>query len=139
MNFKDFINEEIALGNIPGQMDRLFGTKGFDKMAGAYVSSDVNGSQGQGQGANTSPLDLPGTDLQLPTMERQGRITTLLTKRNPIFIRLSDGTEANFTYDEFKRIQGEPKLGKIMMISFRRHPNSATKNHSQITKAMVMD
>lgn len=138
MNFKDFINEEIALGNIPGQMDRLFGVKGFQSHAGAYVSSDVNGSEAQEISPGHS-LMLPSTDLQIPQIERQGRITTLLTKRNPIFVRLSDGTEANFTYDEFKRIKGEPKLGKTMMISFQRHPNDAAKNHSRITKAIVMD
>lgn len=136
MNFKDFINEEIALGNIPGQMDRLFGTKGFDKMAGAFVSSDVNGTGDINTGR---PLNVPTTDLQLPQIERQGRIVALLKKRNPIFVRLSDGTEANFTYDEFKRIEGEPKLGKTMMISFQRHPNDAAKKHSRISKAVVID
>jgi hypothetical protein len=61
----------------------------------------------------------------------------LLSKRNPIYVRLSDGTEANFTYEEWKRIKGEPALGKVMHITFQRHPEDKSAQHSKIDHVTV--
>ena len=82
---------------------------------------------------------MPSTDLTIPSAEKQGRITVLELKRNPIYIRLSDGTEANFTYDEYKRIDGKPELGKVMKISFQRHPDDRMRQYSKIENAIVLD
>lgn len=141
MRFKEFLlNEELGLGNLNGTMDRVFGTKGFQNYAGAYVSSDVNGTeQSPTLGYAGHSLFLPSTDLQVPQIERVGRIKLLLKNRNPILVQLSDGTQASFTYDEWKRIKGEPAVGKVMRIIFQRHPEDKTASHSKIDQVIVTD
>ena len=137
MDFTTFINEEIALGNMGARVDRLFNNPHYQKRVGAYMSSNVNGTAELPN--PTLSLGLQTNDITIPQQECKGRIVTLLAKRNPILVRLSDGTEANFTFDQWKRIQGEPALGKTMTIIFQRHPNDATKTHSKIEKVIVTD
>jgi hypothetical protein len=84
-------------------------------------------------------MNLPTTDVTIPSVERTGRITSLITKRNPIYIRLSDGTEAHFSYDEYRRIDGKPELGKTMTVIFQRHPEDRMQQASKIDKAIVRD
>jgi hypothetical protein len=60
-------------------------------------------------------------------------------RKNPIYVRLSDGTEAHFTYDEWKKIEGQPALGKTMTILFQRHPEDMSQEHSKIDKVIVTD
>jgi len=90
-------------------------------------------------GFSGQSLHLPSTDMTIPSVERTGRITTLLSKRNPIYVRLSDGTEAQFTYDEYKRIEGNPALGKTMTVIFQRHPEDSGRSYSKIDKAIVRE
>jgi hypothetical protein len=137
MKFAEFLlNEEIALGDMGTKIDQLFKNQNFQNQSGAYLSSDWTGSGGY-QSPTNSPLRLPGTDLTIPTIEKSGRITVLLSKRNPIYVCLSDGTEANFTYEEWKRIKGEPALGKVMHITFQRHPEDKSAQHSKIDHVTV--
>lgn len=138
MDFRTFINEELALGNMGQHVERMFRNKQFDQFAGAFVSGDHEHSQ-EGYGAPEFAPKLPGTDLSVPQQERTGKITILIAKKNPIFVQLSDGTKAYFTYDEFKRIKGEPALGKTMTIVFQRHGSDASSNNSKIDHAIVTD
>lgn len=140
--FKNFlINEEIGLGELGTRIDDLFNSQWFsNQIAGAYASTDVTGSeQSPTMGYSGHSLHLPSTDLTIPSVERTGRITTLLSKRNPIYIRLSDGTEAQFTYDEYKRIEGKPDIGKTMTLIFQRHPDDSGRSYSKVDKAIVRD
>lgn len=138
--FKNYIiNEELGLGELGSNIDKIFKSQWFgNQIAGAYVSTDVSGSeQSPTMGYSGHSLHLPSTDLTIPSIEKTGRITTLLNKKNPIFIRLSDGTEAQFTYDEYKRIEGKPNIGKVMTIIFQRHPDDSGRSYSKIDKAIV--
>lgn len=140
--FKKFlINEQLGLGDLGTRIDRMFHSQWLgNAINGAFVSSDVNGTeQSPTMGYPGHSLHLPDTDLTIPSLERTGRITTLLLKKNPIYIRLSDGTEAHFSYDEYKRIDGQPALGKTMTIIFQRHPQDWSDQHSKIDKAIVLD
>ena len=136
--FKKFLlTEEIGLADIGPRMDRLMNSQWFgNQIAGALVSSDVTGSE---QFSTLGSNHLPSTDLTIPSATREGRITTLLLKKNPIYVRLSDGTEANFSYDEYRRIQGQPGLGKVMTIIFQRHPDDMGRSYSKIDQAIVRD
>ena len=136
--FKQYIlNEEIGLGELGSRIEGLFNSQQFgNQIGGAYVQTG-HAIQGAQSGYSGS-MDLPATDLTVPSSERQGRITVLELKKNPIYIRLSDGTEANFTYDEYKRIEGKPGLGKVMKITFQRHPDDMMQQHSKIDRAVVM-
>ena len=148
--FKEFlINEEIGLGELGPAIDNLYHSQWFgNQINGAYTSmdtgsvsqNDAGGSFGHQTGSRAiGQMGLPTTDMTIPSVSKEGRITTLLLKKNPIYVRLSDGTEANFTYDEYKRIDGEPALGKVMTIIFQRHPSDSTKMFSKIDKAVVKD
>lgn len=140
--FKDFLlKEELGLGELGPRINKLFNDPNLgNQIGGAFASSDVTGSeQSPTMGYAGHSLHLPSTDLTIPSVEKTGRITVLLTKRNPVYVRLSDGTEAQFTYDEFKRIEGQPALGKTMTMIFQRHPQDITKQHSKIDKCIVVD
>jgi hypothetical protein len=140
--FKEYlITEELGLANLGARIDDLFHNQWLaNAINGAFVSSDVSGSeQSPTMGFAGHSLHLPSTDLTIPSVEKTGRITILHLKKNPIYIRLSDGTEAYFTYDEYKRIEGTPELGKTMTIIFQRHPQDFTQQYSKIDKAIVRD
>lgn len=141
MDFKSFINEEFGLANLGGQINRVFDNPSFKGQTGAYVSTDYSTPSPTGYaGDPTSSIDLPANSLTIPNVEKTGRIAVLLYKKNPIYIRLTDGTEAFFTYDEYHKIQGEPPaVGKTMTIVFQRHPNDASEERSKIVKAIVRD
>lgn len=128
----------MGLGDMGARIDNLFRTPDFQNQAGAYVSSDVSGTeQSATLGYAGHPLHLPDTDMTVPVVEKSGRIVRLLDKRNPIFVQLSDGTSAYFTYDEYRRIQGKPAPGKVMHISFQRHLEDESDMPSQIIRVRV--
>ncbi len=129
-NFKQFL--ESSLGT---KLNRFY--QDLDaKVGGAFLSSDVSGTE---DFAKNLP-HLPSTDLTIPSSVKTGRIVVLDRKSNPIRIRLSDGTEANFTWDEFQKIKGaEPTVGKVMTITFQRHPDDRSRNLSKINHVVVHD
>lgn len=140
--FKTFLmNEQVGLGDLGPRVDGLLHGRDFDAVVrGALVSTDWSGSeQPQTRGHGGQMQNLPGVDLTIPSVQRQGRITALLLNRNPIYVRLSDGTEAHFTYDEFRRIEGSPAVGKTMTVTFQRHPRDTTQGHSKIDRVIVND
>jgi hypothetical protein len=140
--FKEFlINEEVGLADLGPRIDKLFNSHQFaNQIGGAFVSSDESGSeQSETLGTQGHALHLPSTDLTIPSVTKSGRITSLIMNKSPIYICLSDGTEAHFSYDEYKRIDGEPGIGKTMTIVFQRHPEDHALMYSKIDKAIVTD
>lgn len=138
--FKEFlINEEVGLADLGPRIDKLINSHWFgNQVGGAFASTDVTGTEEPNSQQITS-THLPSTDLTIPSVTREGRITTLMIKKNPIYVRLSDGTEASFTYDEYRKIQGQPALGKVMTITFQRHPQDTGRAYSKIDSAIVRD
>ena len=103
-------------------------------MSGSFTGSDRSESQ---QSMSHSPT-LAGTDLQVPQIKKTSRIEVLDKKKNPIYIRLQDGTQLFFTWDEFKRIKGKsPERGDIMSVVFQRHPGNKSQETSQIQSIEV--
>jgi len=140
--FKEFMeNHNIGLGDLGRRISQLYHSNEFgNQLNGAITSSDITGTEQSWTGSYSGhPLYLPSTDMTLPAVEKTGRIVMLMAKRNPIYVRLSDGTEANFTWDEYKRIEGDPAVGKTMTVIFQRHPEDSTKMYSKIDKAIVRD
>lgn len=137
--FKEFlINEEVGLADIGPRIDKLFQSHWFgNQSGGAITSTGDTGSIHSPLGGGERPLSIPTTDLTVPSVTRTGRITTLLLSKNPIYVCLSDGTEAHFTYDEYRRIDGDPSVGKTMTIIFQRHPEDQARMYSRIDKAIV--
>ena len=81
---------------------------------------------------------LPALTLDLPTIEKKAKIETILDKKNPIYIQLSDGSKLFFSFDEFKKIQGQPKRGKTMILTMQRLPHDKSDIPSKITKCCVI-
>ena len=135
--FKEYlITEDIGLADLGPRLDRFYRSD--------YLDSKVGGAFASGNDAKSSPtlgqaMNMPTTDLSIPSVERSGRIQHLNLKKNPIYIRLSDGTEAHFSHDEYRRIEGRPEMHKTMKITFQRHPDDWTKQASKIDKAIVLD
>lgn len=135
--FKEFlITEDIGLADLGPRIDRFYHSD--------YIDGKINGAFTTSSNAMNSPtvgqaMDLPTTDASIPSVERTGRITSIITKRNPIYIRLSDGTEDHFSYDEYRKIEGKPELGKNMTIIFQRHPEDKMQQASKIDKVIVRD
>ena len=86
-------------------------------------------------------VDFPTSikDIVIPQTEKTSRIVALNRHTNPIYVRLADGTEASFTYDEYRRIKGEPMLGKVMTIVFQRRPEDLSQEYSKIDQCIVRD
>lgn len=144
LKFKSFIlKEDMGLGDIGKSVDRLFNNKHFAGQAGAYVNVDYSQDSASPEGKVGDPEFIeksPAPNLTIPSIQREGKITVLLAKKNPIFVKLTDGTEAYFSYDEFKRIKGsEPTLGKTMRITFQRHPDDLSSSHAKIDHVEVID
>ncbi len=83
------------------------------------------------------PLNLPGVSMEIPEMVKSGRVVIFEKHRNPIFVQLSDGTKLYFTYDELKRLPEEPKIGKMMYVTFQRHPKTPLSDFSKITNIKI--
>lgn len=149
--FKEFLLEEVGLADIGKKVDRYF-NKDFDnQIAGAMPTKDTDNSTiDPSNNSNLSKAmanidfgkdkkGMSNTVLNIPETKRSGRITTLNTDKNPIFIKLSDGTELKFTYDEYKKIDGNPAIGKVMMVSFQRHPLDKGAENSNIQSVKVFN
>jgi len=136
--FKDYLlNEDIGLGDLGARIDQFVNNPWLgNKLDGAFVTKDNHAAN---QPNAFDSIRLPSTDPTIPSVEKTGRITCLLLKKNPIYVRLSDGTEAHFSFDEWKRIEGQPALGKTMTIVFQRHPQDWTQQASKIDHVMVTD
>jgi hypothetical protein len=106
--FKDYLfKEEVGLADLGTRIDGVLNSHWFgNAVNGALVSTGWSGSDGSQDSFNGYRLKAPESDLTVPSVQKQGRITTMLLKKNPIYVRLSDGTEAHFSYDEWQRIQG---------------------------------
>lgn len=146
MNFKTFIlKEDIGLGDIGKSMERIFANRQYNQQSGAYLSTDYSHPSPEGyRGDQDWMTKLPQNTLSIPSVEKTGKISILLTKKNPIFIQLSNNgkkvAEVFFTYDEFKRIHGsKPEIGKTMTIVFQRNKNDNSDNLSKINYAVVKD
>lgn len=141
--FKNFlINEEVGLADLGPNIEKLFNSQLFgNQIQGAFVSSQWNNSYTNTPWKGNDSLNnvKEPVDMKIPSTERTGKIISLTEKSNPIFIRLSDGTECMFTLQEFKKIQGKPSIGKTMTVIFQRHPDDFTKQLSKIEKAIVIE
>jgi hypothetical protein len=80
-------------------------------------------------------------DLALPTTERSGIITYIDEKRNPIIITYRNSkTESDsiyIPYDDFKRVQPCPDIGRTITVVMQRRMDDASKAPSKIQTIKV--
>lgn len=126
------INEDIGLADLGPRIERFYNSP--------YLDSKINASFSNNKYKDPVLFGkTENTTLSIPSIEKKGKIVKLYNKRNPIYIRLSDGTEAHFSYDEYRKIQGKPEIGKTMTLVFQRHPEDNSQQASKINKAIVLD
>jgi hypothetical protein len=118
MNFKEFLNEQNTVG------------KHNDYATAAFLPSDFTGSNTPFLGVDRKP-QLFGMDI-VPTITRSAQIKLIERNKNPISILLVDGTRLHLTWDEFKRIGIEPKVGQTITVTFQRFPGDSSQSLSQI-------
>ena len=111
--------------------------------AGPMVPATWSGSQvPDTMGLKGHPLHLPDIDIVLPPegtvtpeLKKIGFIKEFIYNKDPITVILDDGTTLYFTYDEYKRIQGDlplvPKLTRLE-VSFQTLPQSLYSTPSKI-------
>lgn len=80
---------------------------------------------------------VPKVDLDLPTVGGRGKITTLIINKNPIMVRLDNGSTLFFSVDEFRRIKGKPAVGRVMSYSMLRLPHDGSAVPSKIQSCEV--
>jgi hypothetical protein len=129
MRFKDFVKLiEISLSAPFGIVipPSVFGAV---PSINTSQSADMPMRSGGWDGSNLTGMSF---DLALPAVNKTAKIEYMNTKTNPILIYLSDGSRLYIPYDSFKRIKGEPRVGKMMMVSMQRRGDDASKTPSQI-------
>jgi hypothetical protein len=138
--FREYvICESKGLGELGLRLNQFVNDpKLADAINGAFLNSDYNntGSKPVRDYLQGNQEDI---DIIIPSLRKEGRITTLLLNKNPIYVRLSDGTEAHFSYEEWRRIEGKPALGKVMTIFLQRHVEDRSEHASKIEKVVVRD
>lgn len=88
--------------------------------------------------AKSISQSLPSHQLELPTIEKRGKIEMIMDKKNPIYVQLSDNSKLFFSHDEFKRIEGKPERGKTMIVTMQRLNNDNSELPSQIVRCQVI-
>jgi hypothetical protein len=81
---------------------------------------------------------LPDMNLDLPCTEKESKIVVLIKRQNPIFVQLSDGSKLFFSNAEYKRINGEPAIGKVMKLRMLRLPHDQSDSPSQIQSCQII-
>lgn len=81
---------------------------------------------------------LPDIDLSLPSLKKTSRIAILSDRTNPIYVQLEDGSKLFFSYDQFRRIQGSPAVGKTMILTMQRLVGDNSNTPSKIDSCKVI-
>jgi hypothetical protein len=126
-SFRNFLESKLALAH-PFSKNTVgthndFATASF--LPSTWTGSDSFGTHSQG---------LTHTDLQLPSVSRKSRIRSVEERRNPIRVRLMDGTTMYLTPDEFRRIDSRTKLhpGREITVTFQRREEDDGPDPSKI-------
>jgi hypothetical protein len=88
--------------------------------------------------AKSISKSLPSQQLELPTIEKRGKIVIIMDKKNPIYVQLSDNSKLYFSHDEYRRIEGKPEKGKTMIVNMQRLPQDNSDLPSQIVRCKVI-
>lgn len=84
-----------------------------------------------------SPIRLPNIQLDLPSITKTGKIALIIKDKNPILMQMTDGTQMYFTIDQFRRIMGNPEVGRTMTVVFQRDPTDKSRTPSKINACQV--
>lgn len=80
------------------------------------------------------PRGAPGVDLEVPSVTRRSRIRSVENKKDPIEVRLMDGTAIYLSLDEFNRVNSRTKLevGREISVTFQRREGDGSPDPSKV-------
>ena len=84
-----------------------------------------------------SPIQVPKLELDLPAVTKSGKIALIIKDKNPILMQMADGTQMYLTLDHFRRIKGNPEVGRTMTVVFQRDPADRSQLPSRINSCQV--
>ena len=132
-SFKNFLEQNTLGYHNDGQGP-------FQKTEGSYLSSDQTGSEQPDHYLGHS-LHLPSLDFtipeKLPQINKTAKISKIEMNKNPIQIYLRDGTVLYLSYYEFKRIKGQPQVGKTLSVDFEKHADDGRGIPFKINKISI--
>lgn len=130
MRFKEFvklmeiIDTAIPTGPVGALATQWTGTEPSDlpRRSGGWAGTDYNPQQ---------------FDLGIPSTTKTSQIRYINDKTNPIFIFLSDGTKLYLHPSAYRKITGEPKVGKMMTVVMQRRKDDVSLSPSDIQSIRV--
>ena len=139
--FKIFLES----GNTVGHHNDGFG--GFGTGGGGYIDAGVAGQEtADTHNLQGHPPHVFGTDIFVPTVTKQGKITGIKYRQSPIVIEMNGSPTLYVTLDEFNRIKKKNNLqsenwerliGRNMTVVFQRHPNDRNPTLSQVQDVRI--
>jgi hypothetical protein len=81
---------------------------------------------------------IPNLNIEIPSITKKSRIIFIDRNKNPIYIRLKDGSKLYFTIDQYRRIDGKPEIGKEMEFKLQRLSQDKSQNTSQIMSCKII-
>lgn len=81
---------------------------------------------------------IPNLNIETPSITKKSRIIFIDRNKNPIYIRLKDGSKLYFTIDQYRRIDGKPEIGKEMEFKLQRLSQDKSQNTSQIMSCKII-
>lgn len=140
--FKTFILQEWGgLADLGKRLDGFFNNQNLgNQINGVMASTDwTHTEKAFSQAYPDFPMNAPNQDLTIPSVVKTGRVVMIEYKKNPIYVRLSDGTEAFIPYDQYRKMNNPPQKGKVVSITFQRNPADLSPDHSKIESITVLD
>lgn len=127
LNFRKFIEDTGRVHNAFSQ--NTFGTHN-DFATSKFLPSTWTGTEDLG----SYPSGTPGVDLELPSVTRRSKIRSINNKKDPIEIRLMDGTAIYLSLDEFNRVDSRTRLevGREISVTFQRREEDGSPNPSKV-------
>lgn len=77
-------------------------------------------------------------ELDLPLLKKEGVIQIVIENKNPIYIQLSNNTKLFLTYEQYRRLNKKPMVGKKMIVWFQRNPDDHSQTTSQVHHCEVV-
>jgi len=128
LSFRRFL--EQGWGRIHNPFSQNTAGTHNDQATAKFLSATWTGSEDLG----SYPHGAPGVDLEMPSVTRRSKIRSVNDRKDPIEVRLMDGTALYLSLDEFNRINSRTKLyvGRELTVTFQRREGDGSPDPSKI-------
>jgi hypothetical protein len=125
MRFKDFLHLYELAVNIPDVLGTVI-------PSGVFGATPLDEPKDDMRDPNPVHPSMGDFTLSLPQVTITSAIRQLDDKRNPILIQLDNNTLLFIQPDAFRKIKGEPRIGKMMTVVLQRRPEDKSPVPSKI-------